>query len=93
MKKNVLLGGVSLALFAAALIFFANSGAKNVVATESIANPVERPAACQRLIQEGSCGCTANNGSCSCGRDGGTGCSANKVVNTDKASCGCQKAQ
>lgn len=93
MKKNIILGGVSLALFAVALIFFINSGASSAVATDSSVNQTEKPAACQRLTQEGSCGCTANNGSCSCGRDGGSGCAAaSGATNTGKASCGCQKA-
>ncbi len=100
MKKNIILGGLSVALFAAGLIFFANSGAGNAVATEMEINPVkERPAACQQLINEGTCGCVANGGTCGCGQNGGTGCQAGggNGVNAEtraerQATCGCQKA-
>lgn len=98
MKRNIILGGLSVALFAAGLIFFANSGANNAVATEPVVTPVaERPAACQRLIQEGSCGCTASGGTCNCGQTGGTGCAAasanndGTAVTEKKVSCGCQQ--
>jgi len=99
MNKNIILGGVSFALFAAGLIFFANSGASNAVATETELNPKERPAACRQLVKDGSCGCTANGGSCSCGQNGGSTCqqAAAGVTNSEtkagsKSSCGCKKA-
>jgi len=96
MKRNIILGGISLALFAAGLFFYAGSSANRVNANEAGINPVsEKPAACQRLIADGTCGCVANGGTCNCGQNGQASCGAN--LNSEakaerKAACGCQKA-
>lgn len=101
MKKSIILGGLSLALFTAGLIFFANSGANNAVATEiKINSAKERPAICQQLINKGSCGCVADGGACNCGKNGGSGCQAagsgmgvNAGTRAERqAACGCQRA-
>lgn len=96
MKRNIILGGISLALFAAGLLFYANASANKVNANDTEIKPLsEKPAACQRLMTEGSCGCTANGGACNCGQNGNGSCGVN--LNTEEgaerqASCGCQKA-
>lgn len=98
--KNIILGGLSLALFAAGLIFFANSGANNAVATETEINMAkERPAACQKLINEGACGRVTNGSACGCGQNGsgcqaaGAGSGVNAETRAERqAACGCQRA-
>jgi len=96
MKRNIILGGISLALFAAGLFFYANASANKVNANEAGLKAFgEKPAACQRLMTEGSCGCTANGGKCGCGKDGNGSCGANLSTEAKaegQTSCGCQKA-
>lgn len=101
MKKSIILGGLSLVLFAAGAIFFSNSIASNAKANETVDQTVnnQKPAACQRLINGGTCGCVANGGACNCGQNGGESCQASKTAangqsssrSTSKPACGCQK--
>lgn len=101
MKKSIILGGLSLVLFAAGAIFFTSSIASNATANETIDKAVnnQKPAACQRLMTEGTCGCVANGGTCGCGQNGGQGCQAAKtstdgegtVKPAGATTCGCQK--
>jgi len=101
MKKSIILGGLSLVLFAAGAIFFNSSIARNATANEIVDQVVnnQKPAACQRLINEGTCGCVANGGTCGCGQNGGQGCQAAKATANSQndtgsvggSTCGCQK--
>lgn len=100
MNKNIILGGMSVALFIAGLFFLANSGTSNAVATEVEINPtIQRPAACQRLVENGTCGGVANGGTCGCGKNGSASCQASGQVDSNdgakaesKTACGCQKS-
>jgi len=101
MKNSMILGGLSVVLFAAGLIFFTNSIASKALATETIGSvPDQKPVVCQQLMKEGTCGCVANGGSCNCGKNGGGSCqaantSSNGVVDQKSEggkTCGCQRA-
>ncbi len=88
MRKVIFLSGLSIALFTAGLIFFANSGARNAAATETGKNSVNGNKATTCQCASGtSCGCGAENGSCSCGKNTSGTCPNAGT----KTSCGCNK--
>jgi len=64
MRKVIFLGGISLALFVAGLIFFANAGSKNVSATEAVDASLNDKATSCQFSSGASCGCSAEKGTC-----------------------------
>ncbi len=93
MKKTIVLGGVTLALFVAGLIFFVNSGAQKTSAVEPEVK-IER-SSCPFFAENGTCGCVKNGGTCNCGAEKGAGTCMNNGVNREnptpkRAGCGCQ---
>ncbi len=89
MKKGILFGGMGLALFAAGIFFFANSGTGNVSASgndksvEVVKSDVAptcgcngaggASCSCSSANGEAGKGCSANGGSCGCSANGGAG--------------------
>lgn len=96
MKKIIALSGISLALFVAGLIFFANSSAKNASANEA-EQSANNQTTCPYFAENGTCTCVANNGTCNCGKNGNGICDGtaktNKQENQTKTTCGCQNNQ
>lgn len=93
MKKTIVLGGITLALFAAGLIFFANSGAQKTLAVEP--DVKSERTSCSFFAENGTCGCVENGGTCNCGAKKGVGTCMNNGINRDnttpkKVGCGCQ---
>ena len=83
MRKVIFLSGLSIALFTAGLIFFANSGSKNASATETAVNPVNDKANSCQCSSGASCGCSAEKGTCTCANksaDGTCGCAGKSTA-------------
>lgn len=95
MKKIIALSGVSLALFVAGLIFFANSSANNASANEAEQKVDDKRTSCPYFAENGTCGCVANGGTCNCGKNGNGVCTGDPVKKQEqrKSSCGCQNNQ
>ncbi|HNV12447.1 MAG TPA: hypothetical protein PK686_03605 [bacterium] len=98
MRKIMALSGISLALFIAGLIFFANSSANNASATEAEQNTDNSKTACPYFAENGTCACTANGGTCNCGKNGNGVCggktaTTNNQGSQTKPTCGCQNNQ
>lgn len=94
MKKIIALSGLSLALFIAGLIFFANSSANNASASDVEQNTNDKRNSCPYFAENGTCGCVANGGECNCGQKGASTCTGDPIKQQEKrATCGCQNNQ
>jgi len=98
MRKIMALSGISLALFIAGLIFFANSSANNASATEAEQNTDNSKTTCPYFAENGTCACTANGGTCNCGKNGNGVCGGKTATTSNQGSqtkptCGCQNNQ